>query len=500
MNITALLEIYSTYEENRRKLLNHKRFIDYLFNKRPITTDAYNMPLTYNQYKNENIVKIVRMKIPTAKNKERAEIESLMFLIGANLEDWSITYAETQKYLNMAEIKKIYKQMPMISQMTKPQAQIWDILTKYRDKMGYLSYVPKWTFVQLDAQSEPTRSSTIMYKQKFVYDFFGTVTQHNHLIMFVILYDNATHFDTTHKDYAKIHQIDIYKQHILFQLNVHLLRINARHDTETEISTFLDALIGSTTYIVQNPIKPIYNLFKNSDILTANFNMFVENYKFNHKLYFKKTNKEILIYDPVDNEYYEKITEPQTDKDNTVAYIMPKKYLTNKLESELIVRPKAKVDRADIILQRIGIANNDMIEYTPHKYVPVVTETDKFMEKFGKQYVYEKEDMAMYTQRGKLAGYTWVPREEMHKLIPELTYVKFVKKTEIDNDDMNVNGGLFMSGGIKQDTKSKYVVVENCKKWTHIKIDNKVCVLEPNFEPHKSTSKINDHYYFYKYY
>ena len=124
-------------------------------------------------------------------------------------------------------------------------------------------------------------------------------------------------------------------------------------------------------------------------------------------------------------------------------------------------------------------------------------------------------ELTPYLKLDKLKGYKQITNDNMDKLIPGETYVKYIKKSNLFMDDeleMHVKGGILASGGTPY-KKESYEKLENPYEWTHIVLrfapfptgsvrtakgygDKKIY----DYEQRIFKIKINDYYLFYKHF
>jgi hypothetical protein len=160
-----------------------------------------------------------------------------------------------------------------------------------KDKNIILHYTYNWSFVQDGERLSVKDERPFLYNQTFVYDFYGIMIRSykkggskHKFIQFVILYDDDSHFNQLNKN---IHTEDILKQYYLFQMNIHLLRLNKQSNIKEEIITFFRKIIKVNDYIAMNTIIPEGPLFlpvKKYLEDDTDLNIFKEDYKYNHIL------------------------------------------------------------------------------------------------------------------------------------------------------------------------------------------------------------------------
>ncbi|XWV26654.1 hypothetical protein QJ857_gp0406 [Tupanvirus soda lake] len=98
------------------------------------------------------------------------------------------------------------------------------------------------------------------------YDFYCILIHKNKLIQFVIEYDGNFHYvQSNFVNFEEYHKRDVIKQYYLHEMNVHLLRLIGRFNTDM-IECFIDKLLDCQYYVAINKIKPIKKYFLNNDI------------------------------------------------------------------------------------------------------------------------------------------------------------------------------------------------------------------------------------------
>ena len=147
-------------------------------------------------------------------------------------------------------------------------------MDKIKDKYK-LDYVFKWTFITEGERYSVIEKIPINFSSDYIYDFFGQIIQKDRLILFVIEYKD----DVTEED--------IMKQHILFQMNVHLLRLNKKSNIAIEIKNFIKKIRKSNEYVIMNKID--YGLDGIDEL-----KIFMKEYEDNHIAYLKNPKKKDL--------------------------------------------------------------------------------------------------------------------------------------------------------------------------------------------------------------
>ena len=129
------------------------------------------------------------------------------------------------------------------------------------------------------------------------------------------------------------------------------------------------------------------------------------------------------------------------------------------------------------------------------------------LKKFLSTYKPKKLDLSCYQNCDKLKKYTWLDNQ-IDKLIPQETYVKYIKTADAFKDkkyETHIKaGGILLAGGIYQD---KFVKKIDSRKWTHLMLKydpDKVRDKNGNLvdarliDPIIFVIKLNNNYVFYR--
>jgi hypothetical protein len=119
----------------------------------------------------------------------------------------------------------------------------------------------------------------------FYLDYLGFIVANGNLRIFAIMIDSKINTDKTSPIFKSIHKKDIFMQYVLYQCNIHLLRITKNHNFKTEIKKFFKRMSNSNNYISINPIKPYKKIL--SDRISNDINKFNNDYINNKKIYVK---------------------------------------------------------------------------------------------------------------------------------------------------------------------------------------------------------------------
>lgn len=296
--ITALATNKEKYQNNKVEISNDVKMLEYLFNKRTlIVKKVGNLLAIYNSMNNSNI-RVVRLRAIDFKHIEDC------FVIGNDFEERFDTYYKEAKKSGITNniLMKLFNDLPVKSLLSENVLKIINILDNI--KKYYVKFFYDWSFVQKFEQVQRYQRRKINYLQPFVYDIYGITIYRTQLQQFVILYDDYTHFDSQSEYYADIHINDIYKQFILFQMNIHLLRLNKKSNFRKEIFSFLKKITGTTKYIIVNPIEPNVKIFKSLNNCELDIENFSHHYSNNHNIYLKKPDIDPSEYDHNYDQYF----------------------------------------------------------------------------------------------------------------------------------------------------------------------------------------------------
>lgn len=262
-----------TFLNEKKSLMNHHKMIEYLFNK----------PLEEVSIDYESSIKLVRMP-----KSAIIEITSHFFVLLETQRRFDLIVHLYQKYLDP---KMIPKQMILNDQSDEKK-----IIMKILDKLEFkfkLSYIYNWNFEQNGEHLSLAKLPTVNLEQQFVYHFYGILVNHGQMIQFVIEYDPV-------KMSVYEQQIGIIKQQILFQKNIHLLRLNHKMNLQKEIISFFGKIKNTVSYITRNPIR---KHLSNQKIMSE-LELFRVNYQYNHLIYLKLAPEKDTYYDSDDDQFF----------------------------------------------------------------------------------------------------------------------------------------------------------------------------------------------------
>lgn len=312
-----LSRLYEDYVEEKHEYLNHKRIIEYLFNK------PFEITQTMNY---ESSIRLVRLELNDA-----TFVSCKFDTMNGILIKYSEKHNKYMKYIKSYQKnsnKKILNidYLPSIHDMSHEDRRIMEILDSIENKVPKkFRYTYKWNFLVEGNDNNIIKLPTMNYRQSFSYDFYGVTMWHNQLVQFVILFDNT----------SKISEIDIEKQYILYQMNIHLLRLNRKSNFKKDIISFIRKIRNTTEYIIQGV------LVKN--ILQPD-NIFEEDYEYNHKIYLKIQPKKHPKYDSDDDEFFEylSIKDNNTEIDQEPGIPVTDEFFQKLLEDKKDLHPPRK--------------------------------------------------------------------------------------------------------------------------------------------------------------
>ena len=142
------------------------------------------------------------------------------------------------------------------------------------------------------------RPMNCKYIGQLEFDFFCVKIHNDRIYLFVIEFDGSQHRKEIKyfKDYTENHIRDIMKQYYLYQMNIHLLRLEKTNNIYIEINQFIKSIIKTNKCLVINPIVPEKEKFNNESI---NFGLkhYYDYYSVNQNNHFKTVNGVVEIDD-----------------------------------------------------------------------------------------------------------------------------------------------------------------------------------------------------------
>ena len=327
----ALSKNYEIYIKEKKALLNYPKVVQYLFNK-PIKKCTKLSDLLVNY---ECTVKKICIS-----DTQKLELSCMFDVLNESLYRHTIfekKYTNSLKKYSSITRRKLnidkFDYLPKFTDLSKKHKLISQMLDNIAAKYS-LYYIYRWCFSNnnLDSKEIPEE---IKLEQDFVYDFYVTFVYKNRLIQFVIEYDGAEHFIGD----AEIHINDLFKQYVLFQMNIHLLRLNKKTNIQKSIRGFIKKIISGNEYVISNRIDGLEDYFTNEindDIIT-----FFNNYKHNHIVCLRAMDTNDFMSDDEDLSNPKNIPNYVDDPDDGVAVgndfieqIMKKKFIFTKTKKK----------------------------------------------------------------------------------------------------------------------------------------------------------------------
>ncbi|AVL94391.1 hypothetical protein ma15 [Moumouvirus australiensis] len=203
-------------------------------------------------------------------------------------------------------------------QLSSGEKKVTNCLDKIKDLYYFVGY--KWNCCR--------------NKNVLQYDFFCLKVVKKHMYIFNIEFDGGQHFKSNKLyDFQNIHRNDILKQYYMVKMNIHMLRLNDFLNIKKEINNFIEKIITSDKYIIQNPIQPIPELFDDTNIHTG--------LKYFHAFYdeYCKTGKlPKITYENIKRESHIDIKFPKIDK----YYDIRPEYMKQNIKK--VYKPRTKND------------------------------------------------------------------------------------------------------------------------------------------------------------
>lgn len=319
-----LSKIYDKYSQEKYKYINHKRIIEYLFNK----------PLEKISTNYESTVRLVRLELsdPTFISCKFDIMHTLL----SNYSEKHKNYVRLcKKYYGEAKSMNI-NYLPTVYELSHQEKNIMKILDLIESKVpNKFKYIYKWNFMVEGEDNNIVKLPTVNYQQPFVYDFYGVTMWHNQLVQFVILFDNDNS------------QTDIEKQYILHQMNIHLLRLNRKSNFKKDIISFIKRIRNSTEYIIQGALKPSTKVI--------DFPLFDDDYEYNHKIYLKIPPKKYPKYDSDDDDFFEYqfIKDQNEEIDAEPSLVVTSDFFQKILEEKKDLHPPKKKSKNEQKAEKI---------------------------------------------------------------------------------------------------------------------------------------------------
>lgn len=262
---------YEEYENLRFQLLNHPKIIEYLFNK-PLEKHKFVGDLTFDF---DCTVKTVMLS-----SKDNLKIGNFFIYMDEQISKYNKVYKNSGQYKSHFD-KQFF--IPL-EKLSDPEKKIYHIMEKLGKKYELYCF-SKWKFKVEGEHTSLGKLPTINFDLNISCDFFCCMLYKHQLHLFVIEYDSNSHHDVKSENFIKIHLNDLLKQHYLFQMNIHLLRLNKDSDIKKEIKNFIKEVIEGSNYVISGQIEPMFKFRK--PICGEYLKTFNTDYAYNHNIYLK---------------------------------------------------------------------------------------------------------------------------------------------------------------------------------------------------------------------
>lgn len=326
--IKKIIEIYDNYLDDKKNLLNHPCVMEYLFNKPIGHFDC--LKDLISDY--DCTVKRIYLN-----NKDIDTISTRTLTMMNLLVDYS---KKMDKYTNLKNLSKV-NYFRTISSLSPKEQDIMDIIY---DLPYQMNFIYKWSFNIEGKHNSVMKVPSVNFDQEIKCDFLCFLIHNNKLIIFAIQYDK----DDKKTVARNIYLNDMFKQYCLFQMNVHLLRLNRTHDFKKEIRYFVKKVINTNDYQIRHGMKPDLEILDN-DKEIKNLLTFKKDYQYNHIAYLKipcqKNYNDIQIDDDtIDTTYIE----GHGDTSYVISNTLVKKVLKEKEDLHPPKKENIKINRNDM--------------------------------------------------------------------------------------------------------------------------------------------------------
>jgi hypothetical protein len=196
------------------------------------------------------------------------------------------------------------------------------------------------------------------------YCFMISMDQMDRNVQFVIEFDGEQHFEATGMncfEYTHVH--DIMKQHYLYEMNIHLLRINNGHNMETSIVSFINRILTSKTYVSVNEIQPIMKYFTNTDKHAG----LIKFNKYHHKMH-KALKDDSIIGDLINDPFFCNLySVPKTKRKEIVLLDVSEINSSKSDDSDEFDFSQLNFVETDIDLNEFNLKNVQIRNYNNYK-------------------------------------------------------------------------------------------------------------------------------------
>ena len=316
--LLELSKIYDAYYNEKKLLMSNPKIMEYLYNK----------PMRRCDHLDDLLIEYdCTVKKVLINDTDKLSITSKFIIMTEYLNRYRIIYSKYNHCLVKYSELKIKNPMikslndedwikEIFSDMSDKEKEILSILYDIEEIYG-LNYFYHWSF-----SIEPKTKNSLNY------DFYCSFVHDHKLIQFVIEYDKNYHFMLHTNNFKSnasreftvlknIHVQDIMKQHHLYQMNVHLLRLHRNSNIKNRIIKFINKITKTKKYIIINRIQPIKKFF--THIVNRNLLLFNDQYYVNHINFLQRIRK----IDDTDDLFDEDVLDDDPFDDPNFTNIQP---------------------------------------------------------------------------------------------------------------------------------------------------------------------------------
>jgi hypothetical protein len=314
-----LTDIEDKINDEKELILNNKKMVEYLFNKPLMKIEKWT--------NRDDVIRNVFMS-----NSDSVKLTLNLFTIMELYRQYQDTY---DSYHNNKSINVKPKRNLLWKKLSVNERYIFRLLYKLEDKYK-ISFMFKWSFQQEGDHTSTMKAATVNFDGDLEYDFYVIMIYDNRLIQFVIEYDKS---DDDRSN-------DSFKEYCLFQMNIHLLRLNNKSNIKKEIVNFIRTIRSTKTYVTKNCIER-----EMIDVSDEVLEQFESDYKYNHVIYLKNPMSKIDL--DIEEEF------PDDDPDEETYQVSGdffKQIVKQKIKVP-IKKPRPEIDNMEIELIGRIIAN-----------------------------------------------------------------------------------------------------------------------------------------------
>lgn len=537
--ILRVKERFECFHKEKELFLNHPTIIEYLWNQCTI----YKFEIKQLFYPSIKHFRVVRVN-PSHKIQLKSNFHIMLNLFDLYADDYiklKKIYQNNNNNNNRIH-ELLLNKLPCRKDLNSHQKDIFKILLQFEEN-NLISFVFLWNFLQKGSHDTVFHLPKINFQLNFCFDFFGFSIYKSKLNLFVILYDQREHFDSNSHDFESIHIRDLFIQFLLEKLNVHMLRLNKKLDFYSEIYKFLKKIKYTTEYIAVNPIIPNLKVLNNIQNMNHNYlksiETFINDFNYNHIIFlklpdideelfdseedvvlnklihkdinkdyqdqeFKVNKKEVIKFITEYDKIYSGINEKQEQVDNLFIELVGVNNSNNGIDISDIFNEDDNNEISDDIKERLLHQESKILKYVYNDKKVQNNIINQDVKKLLYNYKEKTVDLSKYTELKKLQGYKLLKKDNMNKLYPTETYIKYIHRSDIGKQGdikLHVRGGILLDGGIFKEKNFKSL--EDKTKWTHLQLlfsPKKKMNTKKVYERHAFYLKINSYHIFFKYF